>query len=158
MIAGQSPRIDWKPNPAGQIRTIEEAIAIAKRYGVVIPDDVSFSVDEIGNLSETHTACGPRVDKPEGSIVHWLDLVHDKTGKVPFRIWGGVLNKDEAIVAVFAHEMYELEHLRPLLQKGKTTVEEFIALTCPGNPGNWHDEAWDFADRLVERMREGETA
>ena len=50
----------------------------------------------------------------------------------------------------------ELEQLRPLLERGRTTIEEFIALTCPGNPGNLHDEAWEVADRLVERMRGGE--
>lgn len=28
-------------------------------------------------------------------------------------------------------------------------------MTCPGNPGNLHDQAWDFADGLVEQMRKG---
>jgi hypothetical protein len=32
-------------------------------------------------------------------------------------------------------------------------IEEFIAHTCPGNPGNLHDQAWDLADEMVERMR-----
>jgi hypothetical protein len=50
--------------------------------------------------------------------------------------------------------MYELERLRPLLKSGKTTIGEFIAMTCPGNPGNLHDRAWEFADRLVAQMRE----
>ena len=77
---------------------------------------------------------------------------------MPFRIWQGILNSDEAIVAVFAHEMYELEQLRSLLQHGKTTIDEFIGLTCSGNPGNLHDEAWEFADNLVERMRRGENS
>jgi hypothetical protein len=90
-----------------------------------------------------------------GAIVYWSDLVHDKTKKVPFRIWDGILKSDEAIVAVFAHEMYELGELRPILQEGKTTIEEFEGLTCPGNPGNLHDEAWDVADAKVEQMRKG---
>ena len=156
MIAGQSPRILWRANPEGEIRTIEEALEIATKHGVAIPKDVHFSIDRLGDLDSDFTACGPRVDKLEGSIVHWSDLVHDKTGKVPFRIWPGILNRDEAIVAVFAHEMYELDRLRSILQHGKTTIEEFIGLTCSGNPGNLHDEAWVFADQLVERMRKGE--
>lgn len=155
MIAGQSPRMHWRPNAGGYTRTIEEAIELAKKSGVEIPDDVAFFVDELGDLDADHTARGPRVDKPAGSIIYWEDLVHDKTGKVPFRIWPGILSCDEAIVAVFAHEMYELHQLRSLLQEGKTTIDQLIAHTSPGNPGNLHDEAWDVADKKVELMRKG---
>src|SRR5487761_1233470 len=28
-----------------------------------------------------------------------------------------------------------------------------VAMTRPGNPGNLHDQAWQFADGLVEQMR-----
>jgi hypothetical protein len=155
MIAGQSPRIQWKDNPEGQLRTVEEAIEIARAHGVTIPEEVSFWVDEFGELGPDLTACGPRVDKPHGSVVQWPDFVHDKTGKVPFRIWRGILNSDEAIVAVFAHEMFELNKLRPLLKQGRVTIDDFIAMTCPGNVGNIHDEAWEFADGLVDEMRGG---
>jgi hypothetical protein len=157
MITGQSPTIKWQPNPGVETRTIEEAKAIAKRHGVPIPEDVDFFADELGELDENWTACGPRVDKPVGSIVDWTDLVHDRTGKVPFRVWPGILNSDEAIVAVFAHEMFELERLRPIFEEGTTTIEAFIAQTRPGSPGNLHDQAWDRADELVERMRKGKT-
>lgn len=153
MITGQSPRIQWQPNPQGEIRTVEEATAIARKHGVPIPDDVEFFEDELGELHKDRTACGPRVDKPTGSIVRWTDLVHDRTGRVPFRLWPEILKSDEAIVAVFAHEMFELEALRPLLREGKITIDDFIAHTRPDNPGNLHDQAWDRADELVERMR-----
>jgi hypothetical protein len=120
---------------------------------VVIPEDVDFFPDELGELDENNTACGPRVVRPAGTAIGWSALVHDRTGKVPFRFWPGILNKDEAIVAVFAHEMFELEQLRPLLQEGKMTIDDFIAHTRPNNPGNLHDQAWDRADELVARMR-----
>jgi hypothetical protein len=126
MIAGQSPRIKWAGNPRGQTRTLAEAIDFARRHGVVIPE-VFFSVDELGVLGPERTACGPRVDKPEGSIVSWTDLVHDRTRKVPFRIWEGILESDEAIVAVFGHEMHELAQLRPLLQQGNITLRSSSA-------------------------------
>src|SRR5437764_82504 len=113
MIAGQFPSREWPANPERQARSIEEAVAIAKRFGVQIPDDVAFVVDEYGDLGADTTARGPRVTKPAGATVHGTDLVHDKTGKVPFRIRPDILQSDEAIIAVFAHEMYELEKLRP---------------------------------------------
>jgi hypothetical protein len=82
-------------------------------------------------------------------------LVHDVTGKVPFLIRPDILKSDEAIVAVFAHELHELEVLPPILREGKKSIEDFIRHTCPGTPGNLHDKAWDVADAMVERMRGG---
>lgn len=154
MISGQFPEHQWQPNPEGQSRTLEEAVAIAKRFGVRIPEDVDFFVDELGDLDANTTARGPQVTKPAGDTVSWSDLVHDKTGKVPFRIRPDIVKSDEAIVAVFAHEMFELEKLRPILKEGGTSIEQFIEFTRPGNPRNYHDEAWTVADSTVERMRE----
>jgi len=153
MISGQFPRRQWRPNPEGQTRTVEEAVAIAERFGVKIPVDVDFFVDEFGDLDAETKTRGPKVTKPSGATVVWSDLVHDRTGKVPFLVQPVVLKSDEAIVAVFAHEMYELEKRRPILHEGRTSIEDFIGLTCPGNPGNLHDEAWDEADARVDRMR-----
>jgi hypothetical protein len=154
MIRGQFPSQEWRLNPGGETRTIEEALAIAERHGVRIPDDVDFFVDEFGYLDATTTARGPRVlPRPPESPVTWSDLVHDVTGKVPFLIRPDVLKSDEAIVAVIAHEMYELEALRAILQEGRTSIDDFIRHTRPGSPGNLHDEAWNVADALIERMR-----
>jgi hypothetical protein len=137
MISGQFPRQQWQPNPDGRTRTIEEAIAIAMRFGVQIPDDVAFFVDELGDLDAATTARGPKVTKLAGDIVSWSDLVHDRTGKVPFRIGPDILNSDEAIVAVFAHEMNELEKLRPLLQEGGISIAQFGGFTCPATPATF---------------------
>jgi hypothetical protein len=43
---------------------------------------------------------------------------------LPSRIRPHILESDEAIVAVFAHEMFELEKLRPTLQDGATPIEQ----------------------------------
>lgn len=156
MIHGQYPRQQWRPNPGGLLRTIEEAITIARRYGVRIPDDVDFFIDEFGYLDANTTARGPRVlPRPPESPVKWSDLVHGRTGRVPFLIRPDIMGSDEAIVAVFAHEMHELEALRPILQEGRTSIADYIRHTSPGIPGNLHDEAWDVADAFVERMRGG---
>ena len=156
MIGGQFPRMSWRKNPGGEIRSPEEAIEIARRHGVVIPEDVHLSFDSSDDLGPNRTAWGPRVDKETGEIVRWDDLVHDRTGKVPYRIWSGVLDSDEAIVAVLGHEMYENNELRLLMREEEISIDEYIGMTCPGNPGNIHDEAWDVSDKLVERMRSNE--
>jgi hypothetical protein len=41
MIAGQSPSLQGRENPAGQARSIDEAIAVARDSRVDIPEDVS---------------------------------------------------------------------------------------------------------------------
>jgi hypothetical protein len=112
MIAGQSPRLQWRP------------------------------------------ARGPAVTKEPGADVSWSDLVHQQTFKVPFWIRSDILESDEAIIAVIAHEIFELERLREIFaEEGRMFLEHFHGHTRPGNPGNLHDEAWDFADTLVERYR-----
>jgi hypothetical protein len=54
-ISGRFPAVSWRPNPGGQVRTIEAAVEIARR-GVIIPEDVAFFVDEQGELGPTITA------------------------------------------------------------------------------------------------------
>lgn len=153
MVAGQYPTREWRENPGGQIRTIKEAVELAKTYGVAIAGDIEFHVDESGELHENNTARAPRIDKPSGEPVYWSDLTHDITRKVPFRIWSGLLKSDEAIVAVLAHEMHEINYLRPLLELGEISIDDLVLHTEPGRPGNLHDEAWDVADRIVDKMR-----
>ena len=153
MIAGQAPKREWRDNPGGVKRTLEEAIKIATLNGVTIPDDVEFHLDESGELHKNLTARAPRVDKLSGEPVRWSDLVHDITHKVPFRLWPGLLQSDEAIVAVIAHEMHEIQTLRPWLEGGHLSIDDFIRHTEPGRPGNLHDTAWDVADRKVDDMR-----
>src|SRR5437762_2080512 len=143
MIAGQSPRMEWKENLDGEKRTIDEEKAIAARFGVYIPNDVEVFEDEDGDLPEDTMARGPRVTKLAGSTVSWSDLLNRLTGKVPFLLRPAILKSDEAIVAVLGHEMYELAALREILNEGKTTIEHYIAHTCPDNLGNLHDQAWD---------------
>ena len=74
MIAGQSPKMTWEANPEGQRRTIEQAIEIARNWGVTIRDDVAFFEDEDNELvpennhGDPITARGPRVGNgPEPS-------------------------------------------------------------------------------------------
>jgi hypothetical protein len=137
---------------------LEEAVEIARRIGVRIPEDVAFFVDEWGEfLGPTITARGPEVRRLPGERVKWSDLVTRQTGKVPVIIRPDILQSDEAIVAVFAHELHEIEGFRRIVRRrGSISFEEFIANHAWDNPGNLHDQGWEIADALVRRMR-GET-
>lgn len=90
-------------------------------------------------------ACSDQRAETTCALVRWSDFVHDRTKKVPFLIRPDVLRRDEAIVAVFTHEMDELRNLRQMLRHAPMTIEECIAPVAPGVGGNLHDNAWDEA-------------
>ena len=154
MITGHSPRLEWQPNSNAEVRTIKEAVEIARTAGVTIRDDVVFFIDEEDELGSDITARGPKITKPQLGRVRWVEDLQNVDGKVPFVIRADILSSDEAIIAVIAHEMYELEALRPMLQGRGISSSEFMAHTSPTNPGNFHDEAWDVADVLIQRLRQ----
>ncbi len=122
-------KLRWKKNRGGLKRTIEEALAIARSNGVEVPEDVEFFEAEPGELEGSRkgffagqrfeTARGPRVKEHEDGRIYWQDH-YNKDGKVPFRIHPDVLTSDEAVIAVFQHEMHELSLLREVFIRSKT--------------------------------------
>jgi hypothetical protein len=149
---GFAPKLTWKNNPLGEIRSVEEAIEIARDHGVHIPAEVVFFLDELHWLDHQTTPRGPKVTKATGELVTWNDLVNNK-GKVPFLLRPDILESDEAIVAVIAHEVHELQGLEKLMDEGRLTIEEFGFQTSPAQKGSLHFQAWDVADQLVEAIR-----
>jgi hypothetical protein len=164
-MAGQGPRVRWEKNPAGAKRTIEEAEAIARKYGVQIPGDVVFFEAEFGELEghwedwinglEMETARASGVSEHHDGYIHWQDH-YNRFGAIPFLIHPEVLESDEAIVAVFQHEMFELAELREVFManKGRMDASDYGRQVSIGRKGNFHDQAWDSADETVLRMRE----
>ena len=71
----------WAPNPDGR-RTEAEAIAIAKRWGVVIPDDIRFVFrDELVHKKEALAEYG---GFQSSRAVRWSDF-HAK-GRIPVKV------------------------------------------------------------------------
>ena len=153
MIGGRIPKCEWRPNPDGTTRSIEEAIQIARRWGVVIPDYVSFAIDKYGWLDADTTAKTTTIKEPAGTMIHWSSLFHKITGKIPFLIRKDIMKSDEAIVAVMGHEMYELEEMRKAFGENGAPIEHWLAEAHPDREANFHWQAWDYADTLVAKMR-----
>lgn len=154
MITARAPRCLWTPNRDGQGRSIREACEIARRWGVVIPEDVSFHSRPRREFGPDTYARTTRFEELAGTIVRWEWLYNTLTGKIPFMIREDVFGSDEAIVAVFGHEMFELEKLRAAFDSDHP-IEHWEAETSPHYDHNFHCEAWDYADSLVEQMRAG---
>jgi hypothetical protein len=164
-IGGQAPKVRWKRNKGGLKRTIEEAAEIASKYGVEIPKDVIFHAAEPGELQGNirellfgipfESAKGPEVAEHADGRIHWQDH-YNKDGKIPFQINPEVLISDEAIVSVFHHEMYELSMLRHVFMLSpdqSMSATDYGIQVSTGRPGNFHDQAWSEADKIVLRMR-----
>jgi hypothetical protein len=164
-IGGQGPKVRWKRNKGGLKRTIEEAVAIARSHGVEVPEDVKFFEADPGELEGSlkgffagqrfETARGPRVTEDEDGRIHWRNH-YNKDRKVPFRIHPDVLTSDEAIIAVLQHEMHELSLLREVFMRSKTrsmSGMDYALQTAEGRPANFHEQAWDEADKIILRMR-----
>ena len=143
--------------------TFEEAIALARQYLAAanepglegIPDYVHLVVSD-DNVPEDAYACYLWLGElPEDAEIRWEDCLHDRTRKLPVRIRSRVLESDEAVVAVIAHELYEIVHLRAaFVASGDVLtprqVSEHISYDYPGN---LHYQAVAFGDRLVRTMR-----
>ena len=112
---------------------MQEACEIAKRWGVEIPDDLHFSVDEYDYLDENAPARTTTFRELEGTFIDWSWFFPKKTGKIPFLIRKGILASDEAIVAVIGHEVFEPQRLRSIFPDG-ATIERWEAETSPANP------------------------
>ena len=151
-IRGKKPGYEWKPNLDDQIRTIKEAVAIAKKWGVEIPHYVSFHRKPMKHFDADTYARATELRFKDGVIIRWEYLFNSRTGKIPFHIREDILQSDEAIVALFGHEMFELELLRKEFDSNHP-IEHWDAETDRDNEPSFHCEAWDYADKLIENMR-----
>jgi hypothetical protein len=161
----------FRPNANGS-RTLAEAVALAERHGIHIAEDVMLRIDPSLPAAE-FARYGPGTALPSGGRVSWADLVGTinppRPGVVPtywthepveeagkfirVALRPDVLASDEAIIAVLAHEMHEINYLRTTLQAGSTLTGPAFHGLVNANTGTLHLEAWRIAIALVERMR-----
>jgi hypothetical protein len=157
----QGPTIQWVKNRDGATRTIHEAMEIARKNGVEIPDDMLFKKVSGRSLPDkTYAEYFSRKRSNPSELITWDDFYSKDLDQLLVRIESSVFESDEAIVAIFAHEMHELNNLRRLFEEtgGSMTLQRLHYLITPGIKGNLHDHAWDVADKLVVAMRKASEA
>lgn len=153
----QSPRMKWRQNPDGVVRTTEEAVELARKWGVEIDDDIAFAAWDPASLPKNTHAEYFSQRLTSGARLSWKRFLNAR-GELPVKISRDILSSDEATVAVIAHEMHEINGLMRLFESRETIpAEEVYRLISPGIKGNLHDEAWDVADEVVARMRAAST-
>jgi hypothetical protein len=118
------------------------------RYG---NDAVLRSGQRIGWASLIDEVRPPR---PGIRPTYWTENpVEEADNFIRIRLRPDVLNSDEAIVAVLAHEMHEVNYLRKELAGGKTLSEAAFKGLVNAESGTLHLAAWRKAIELVEEMR-----
>ena len=97
-------------------------------------------------------------EEENGSRNPWLIISVDAFCSMCQTLWIGPDLADWANLGVARHPPIVRRKVGvwDSLQEGETSIEQFIEHTRAGSPGNLHDEAWDVADALVKRMREGQ--
>ena len=95
-MEARAPRYLWRPNPGGEVRTVHEAVKIAKRWGVVIPEYVSFHRRPICTFAADTFVRGTKVKLQDHAIVRWETLFNARTEKMPFHVRADVFGSDEA--------------------------------------------------------------
>ena len=145
--------------PWAQVRSqpcsIDQALVIAQQHGVQVPSYIRFFVVEEDDVpADAHAAYLSWFLQAGNTLFRWDDCLND-FGQVPVRVRPSVLQSDEAIVAVFAHEIHEITRLRALFQanNGELRAGEIFNLISPEVSNNLHDEAVDIGDQLVRAMR-----
>jgi hypothetical protein len=161
-VAGyaQHPRTyPWLKNPDGAVRTADEAVEIARKHGVEIPDDVLVRKLKGKHLPDntyaryfSHRGTDPK------KMIRWEDFYDKDLDELVVHVAENVFQSDEAIVAILAHEMHELNNLRRIFAEsgGAMNMQRLHALINPGIAKNLHDQAWDVADKLILAMRKTE--
>jgi hypothetical protein len=152
----QRPHLQWTKNADGSVRSIDQAIEIARQNGVEIEDDILLRrVSDKFLPEQTYAEYFRARSNDPNKIVRWAEFFSKELDLLLVRVEQSVFESDEAIVAVLGHEMHELNSLRRLFEQngGTMTYRQLHYLISPGIKGNLHDQAWDIADRLVSAMR-----
>jgi hypothetical protein len=153
--AAFSPRVTWRPNPPGTpLRTLDEALEIAGKHVDIdaeyfqfrldssLPDDVGAQYLDLRDF-----------DSGRPRTVSWDDVAPGGE-HISIRVNPKILASDEEIIATFAHEMHEIE----LLEEAFATTGERMPASKLRSlidaRGVLHSQAWDFADALIQSLRE----
>jgi|JI10StandDraft_1071094.scaffolds.fasta_scaffold67520_3 hypothetical protein len=142
----------FRLNPGGEARTLDEAIAIARRHDIELdPEEYRLVVDPI--VRSDYARYFDLANLNAGSSVSWRQLTASD-GRIVIRIQRHTLTSDEAILAALAHEYYETQRLREefVRQGGKLSAALLQRLVEPSDI-SLHNAAWDFADALLDQLR-----
>jgi len=143
--------------------TLDEALELLRARGVHVPDWVRFFIvenDDVDLIADpaVHAQYLSLRESPATRIL-WPRLLSSKTGRVPVKVRRRALDGEEWALAIFGHELFELNALYALFSNGSGSMT-FATLARhidPAGSANLHTQAWDEADRLVNEWRRSQT-
>jgi hypothetical protein len=144
----------FAPNAGGVSRSAEEAIAIARKEGVHVPEWVKIVSDPSvpGDRFADYTLVRPGDLAAERGRVTWRAISRGEV--IVVRVHPSVLKSDEAIAAVLEHECFELTRLKRTLEtRGAVSPAELQRMISADVPNNLHHQAWEMGDYRLLAMR-----
>jgi hypothetical protein len=134
------------------VRSLSEALQIAERNGIDIdPERFRFTVTHA--LPDNISARYFHARTTRGRIIELRDL-WDINGKFAIQLNRNILQSDDQILAVIAHELFEIEALEnAFIENGGRLETTRIFMLIDGEQGSAHSAAWDHADQLVETLQ-----
>ena len=148
----------YAPNQRGVRRTLDEACQIAREASI----EWDAGVIEFAVLPPQAPPLPANIDARYFDLdsvtvemeFQWeADFVDLKSDKVRVRVAPHVFDSDEHIIAIFAHETFELEKLcEEFRVKGGLNGKRLYSLLNEVN-GDFHCLAWDHSDHVLGEWR-----
>lgn len=147
----------WRANPDGTVRSLEEALDIGRRHGLEVDDDrLLWAVGAPADFQPGELATYARVRALSDRSVVRRDLLLTRRQRFRILLNPSILASDDAILAVLAHEAYEILELDAAFEPtGEMSGRELRSL-IDTTVGTLHCEAWDEADRIVLALIEAD--
>jgi hypothetical protein len=141
-------------NEGGHRRTLDEALDLARAEGVDVDDDALVFKLFDGPLPNGDGAIYlSSREYPEDHVFELRGLTN-KAGKIVVTVSAMILDSDEEIIHVLAHEVFELRALVREFEAngGRLSAKMLHSLVHPPE-GTLHCAAWKYADALLESHR-----
>lgn len=154
-IAGTaaSSKVKFRPNPNHEVRKLSEALQIAERNGIDIdPDRFRFAITS--DLPDNVGAQYFRLrESQQGQMIELKGLTDDQ-GRFMIRLNKNILDSDDKILGVIAHEVFEIDALeQAFIENGGRLEAKRIFALVDATQGTAHSAAWNYADTLVESLQ-----
>jgi hypothetical protein len=131
---------------------LEEALEIARADGVDVADDEFVVMLARAHQLPEDTYARYLAPVPREGLVPLSSMKTKDDKKFGVLLSPSILESDDAIVAVLAHEVYEARALEAeFLASGGQLTGKRLHFLVNENTGVLHCQAWDHADELVRR-------
>jgi len=149
----------WDDNPGGLMRSVDEAKEIFRKHikaveknfeGLDLLPQVTIRVMPSGSMRDRWAQYEPRGRTGIKGEYKWKDFF-DRRNRIVIEIDERVMTSDQAIVGIIAHELYELNAIRQIIESNQNKSIPEVALQKAIN--DFHTSAVRLQNRSVQYLK-----